>query len=207
MVPALELRRYLPVADWFRHNPFGIHGVAHAARVLVWADHLAQTIAGPSAIATEELRWAAACHDVGRVDDGIDPDHPVRAADWVLANLARERPEAIATLDLGLVAEICRWHTERDRSVPSLSLELLILKDADALDRARLGDLDPGRLRLARSLDLVEPAARLYRRTGEGRTATGESVLLAAAAVLGHQDDIVAQSADAAASRSSSSSR
>jgi uncharacterized protein len=177
------LESYLPEASWFRHNPFGIHGVAHAARVLVWTDWLARAIGGPSALAIEELRWAAACHDVGRENDGVDAEHPIRSAEWVRQNLVRVRPEVGVAVDVDLVAELCRWHTERDRAIPALSLELLILKDADALDRARLGDLDERRLRLACSRDLVEPAEVLYNRTGEGSHVTGSMVLKAAASI------------------------
>ena len=178
------LAGFLPEASWFRHNPFGIHGVAHAARVLVWSDALATAVAGPEAIARHDLLWAAACHDVGRVNDGVDPEHPVRAAEWVRSDLRRIRPDAVADVDLDRVAALCRWHTERDRTVPSLTLELLILKDADALDRARLGDLDPRRLRLARSHEFVRPAEALYARTGEGRGVTGARVLAEASRLL-----------------------
>lgn len=97
--------------------------MAHAARVLVWADHLARSIAGPSALALDELRWAGACHDVGREDDGVDPEHPIRSAAWVLGRFGRVRPGVVATIDLALVADLCRWHTEHDRAVPRLSLE------------------------------------------------------------------------------------
>jgi hypothetical protein len=175
---------FLPASAWFRHNPYGIHGVAHAARVLVWAEVLAGTVAGPQAIDRDALRWAAACHDIGRENDGIDPQHPARAAAWVLAKLRTVRPTA-TEVDVDRVAELCRWHTSSDRAVPRMTLELLILKDADALDRARLGDLDPGRLRLARARDVVALAEELYRRTGEGPEATGERVLAEAAELLG----------------------
>ncbi|MCC6312595.1 MAG: HD domain-containing protein [Thermomicrobiales bacterium] len=178
-----HLTRYLPEADWFRHNPYGIHGVAHAARVLVWSDTLAARMGGP--LRSEELRWAAACHDVGRVNDWTDPEHPARAAAWVAANLAALRPEAAAGFDLAFVAELCRWHTERDDRTMCRSPELDILKDADALDRARLGDLDPNRLRLARAHDLIEPAARLFEATGSGPQATGLVVLAMAERLLG----------------------
>lgn len=161
---ARDLLPYLADEAWFRFNPRGIHGAPHTTRVLVWADALAAAIAGADALRREELRWAAAVHDVGRRDDGIDLGHGRRSARWVVDHLARERP-ATARLDLGFVAELCRWHETPDREIGRLSLELLILKDADGLDRARLGDLDPGRLRLARSRAFIGPAERLERAT------------------------------------------
>ena len=181
--PALTV--YVPEPIGFRHNPHGIHGIAHAARVLVWVDELARSVAAPGALALEELRWAASCHDVGRLDDGRDPGHPRRSAEWVLANFDRVRPDAASDLDLSKLAELCRWHTAHDRSTPVVTLELLILKDADALDRARLGDLDPSHLRLARSLGLVALAQRLFDQTGDGPQASGSAVLAEAAVILG----------------------
>lgn len=175
-----DLGAFLPDPAWFRHAPFGIHGVAHATRVLVWADRLAAMTAGPGALRLAELRWAAACHDVGRMDDGIDPEHGDRSAEWALSHLAAARP-AVAGVDLGFVAELCRWHQPSDRDAARMTAELMILKDADGLDRARLGDLDPSRLRLGRSAGLVDAAERLYRATGEGANVTGAAVLAAAA--------------------------
>jgi hypothetical protein len=78
------------------------------------------------------------------------------------------------------VAELCRWHETRDAEIRRLSLELLILKDADALDRARLGDLDRGRLRLARTHDLVEGAVALERATNRYGWLTAGDVIEAA---------------------------
>ena len=102
-----SLADYLPDDGWFRFNPRGIHGAPHTTRVLVWAEVLADALAAPGAIRREELRWAAAIHDIGRVDDGIDPGHGVRSAEWVRRHLLAERPSA-AGLDLGFIADLCR---------------------------------------------------------------------------------------------------
>lgn len=174
------LKSYLPDPRWFSHNPYGIHGVAHVARVQVWAERLAREVAGPGALRLPELRWAAACHDVGRHDDGIDRKHGDRSAAWVLANLTVERPELTAGVDLAFVAELCRWHQPKDREAARMTLELMILKDADALDRARLGDLDPSRLRLGRSWGFVDAAEHLFAATREGPGVEGAAVLAAA---------------------------
>lgn len=176
---ASALHPYLPDEGWFRFNPRGIHGAPHTTRVLVWADAIAGAIAGPDALHREELRWAAAVHDVGRLDDGSDPGHGARSARWVLDHLMAERPTT-GNLDLGLIAELCRWHETPDRAIGRLSLELLILKDADGLDRARLGDLDPSRLRLATSRSLIGPAERLERATNRYGDLTATEVLAVA---------------------------
>ncbi len=179
-----ELQPYVADEGWFRFNPQGIHGAPHTTRVLVWSEAIADLLGRPGAVRREELRWAAAVHDVGRVDDGIDRGHGGRSAAWVRERLVTERPLA-SGLDLDVVAELCRWHEVRDQDIPGLTLELLILKDADALDRARLRDLDPGRLRLASSLGLVDAAARLERATDRYGEVTPEEVLHAAERLFG----------------------
>ncbi|CAA9547656.1 MAG: hypothetical protein AVDCRST_MAG19-508 [uncultured Thermomicrobiales bacterium] len=177
--PSSNLRSYLPDESWFRFRPRGIHGAPHTTRVLVWADAIANAVAGPGALRLEELRWAASVHDVGRVNDGTDQGHGTRSAEWVAMNLAETRPQTTG-LDLAFVAELCRWHEIPDPKIGRLSLELLILKDADGLDRARLGDLDPRRLRLARSLGLVAAAEELERATNRYGSVTAADILDAA---------------------------
>ena len=174
-----DLRPYLPDETWFRFAPRGIHGAPHTARVLVWTETIADAIAGPNALRREELRWAAAVHDVGRMDDGIDRGHGARSAAWVMERLPAERP-ATAALDLGFIAQLCRWHEVPDREIAQLNLELVILKDADALDRCRLGDLDPGRLRLAVSHSLIGAAEQLEQTTNDYGSVSGVDVLRAA---------------------------
>lgn len=170
---------FLPDEAWFRFNPRGIHGAPHTTRVLVWADVLARQVGEPGALRYDELLWSAAVHDVGRFNHGIDTAYGARSASGVRSTLATQRPPA-RTADLAFVAELCQWHEVQDRAIERLSLELLILKDADALDRARLGDLDPTRLRLARSVDFVEAAERLERATDDYGSVSVADVLAAA---------------------------
>ena len=178
-----ELLPYVADEGWFRFNPRGIHGAPHTTRVLVWSEAIADRLGRPDALHREELRWAAAVHDVGRLEDGVDRGHGERSAAWMRKHLASERPAARG-LDLDLVAHLCRWHEIRDRDIPRLTLELMILKDADALDRARLGDLDPRRLRLAISLRLVDAAARLERATNRYGEVRADDVLRAAESLV-----------------------
>jgi len=170
------LAHYLPDPSWFRHNPGGIHGVGHVSRVLWWAATIADAIGMASAIRREALLWAAAVHDVGRVDDGSDHGHGRRSAQWVTENLATYRPEN-ASLDLGFIAELCAWHVVPDHLIERLSLELVILKDADGLDRVRINDLDPSRLRLQHSAGLVEQARALERATRQVGVNCGLDIL------------------------------
>ncbi len=147
MKPA-DLEPYLPEPGWFRHNPGGIHGVGHVTRVLVWTARIVEDLVMPGAIRCEELLWAAACHDVGRVDDGKDPGHGTRSASWVATELVRRRPRT-RDLDLDFVQELCGWHEVPDHRIERMSIELLILKDADGLDRVRIYRPRPGAASLA----------------------------------------------------------
>ncbi len=173
-----DLTRYLPDDDWFRFAPRGIHGASHTTRVLVWASMLADRLAGSGALRRDELLWAAAVHDVGRENDGIDAGHGSRSAAWLHDRLVAVRPET-AALDLDFVAELCTWHETQDLDIPRLTLELVILKDADALDRCRIFDLDPARLRLAASHRLIEPAVALERATNRYGTTSAVDVVTA----------------------------
>lgn len=156
------LRPFLPDEAWFFRDPHGIHGVGHVTRVLFWADVLAAAQDGP--VRRDEVRWAAACHDVGRENDGYDPMHGARSGEWVLANLAAERPAA-SGCDLDLIAALCRCHDRECDATDDFWLELAIIRDADALDRARFwcnDRLDPSFLRLPESHALIGPNDDLF---------------------------------------------
>jgi len=155
-VPALDL--YRPRAEWYSHNPYGIHGLSHAARVLVWADQLVRRLEESTvAVDGEAVRWAAALHDIGRLDDGRDRQHGERSAAWLERNY-RLLPVALDARRLSAIAYICRWHVPRDGEAPAMTVELQCLKDADGLDRVRIFDLDARQLRLAAAQDLVDGA-------------------------------------------------
>ena len=149
--PVLDGYRSDP--KWYLVPPTWLHGDAHAARVMVWANLLGRWLKADGVVVDlEVVRWSALLHDVRRVNDGRDPAHGERAAAWILAggvpvlhNLGPERVDAIAAC--------CRWHVPPDSAAPSMTPELACLKDADALDRVRLGLAHVGPLRL--------PGARL----------------------------------------------
>jgi HD superfamily phosphodiesterase len=168
------LDQYIPQRDWFARTAWqcyaGTHGIGHITRVLVWTNHLAELLDRP--LRREELYWAAGLHDIGRHDDGIDAPHGERAATWVLRQFARERPAVAGQLDLEFIASLCRDHVRSDESISSWALELKILKDADGLERVRIHDLDPRRLRLPESPPLEPAAWELMRRSvANGNTA------------------------------------
>lgn len=144
-----------------------IHTMPHCARVLL----LALIIARREGFAeTEALAHAAIFHDTRRRDDGRDTGHGARAAYHYL-NFCKGR-EDIAYLPLA--AALMAWHDQPDADgVKAISARsggdaawlaaYRIFKDADALDRVRLGDLNPAMLRTQSARGMVDFAERLYR--------------------------------------------
>ena len=141
--------RFEPRAEWFRRSPYGIHGVAHETRVLMRQEGLAAD--------AEALGWAAAIHDSQRVDEGTDPQHGVRAAEWI----EQYRHGLPSSARLERAAYICRWHVHPDQEAP----DMMVFKDADALDRWRIGDLNPDFLRTKAAHKLLEVSCLLWRGT------------------------------------------
>lgn len=159
-----QIKQYEPDPRWFVHSPGGIHGLGHETRVLIWTQILAEMVRSEGlSVDAEVLGWAAAVHDTQRWDDGDDPDHGTRAADW-LAKDPRILPPAIP---LEQVLYLCRWHVPPDHWAPEMTTELRIFKDADALDRWRISDLNPSFLRTASAQKLLLPSYALYAQTAD----------------------------------------
>ena len=131
-------------AKWFTHDSH-LHGVSHTQRVYIHARRLVR-----------ELNWtednaglvlsAALWHDIGRSNDGRDPRHGARSAARVV-KLGLHASLSAADAQLALFA--VRYHCRSDgrgasraagQHDPERALRILwLLKDADALDRVRLG--------------------------------------------------------------------
>ncbi len=147
------LDSYRPMPEWFAHKPYGIHGMHHVTRVLVWADQIAQWMMEQGDdVDVAVVRWAAIVHDVGRWNDGRDPEHGTRAAQWV-EDKRGTLLSPLSDTQLQKLQYCCTWHVPRDELIPEKTNELICLKDADGLDRVRIGDLNPAYLRteIARS--------------------------------------------------------
>lgn len=129
--------------------PSAIHGPAHIHRVLLLSALVCQGEGVGERMVRQVFR-AASYHDVGRTFDGYDVDHGARSA-LRLAELTGQTGEALRELQAAVTA-----HARPDREMEAVvasfhpqnlprALELTrLLKDADNLDRVRLGDLDPG---------------------------------------------------------------
>jgi hypothetical protein len=171
---ALPLAALVPAPELFTRAST-LHGQAHVARVMVHAFRLIEATAWPQ----EAPRlWAAVyLHDIARTHDGRSDWHGSDAMrKFETLPLLRElfaqggvqdsdyEPIHTAVVHHSLPEELGREH-------PHWRLTSL-LKDADGLDRVRLGDLDPRYLRNPQAREMVRFAEALFERTN-GRVPTG----------------------------------
>jgi hypothetical protein len=118
----------------------------------------------------ESLRYAAMWHDMGRTNDGVDYFHGAKSAGKVVGLGLHEGIEPyVLEAALFAVTHHCgsEEHAERAidrmREPESMRRVFRVLKDADGLDRVRLGsgDLNPSYLRYEVSRTMVDRAWEL----------------------------------------------
>jgi HD superfamily phosphodiesterase len=135
-------------AEWFAQpaQTSWLHGVRHTQRVHIHARRLVRQLRWPEADANVVLT-AALWHDIGRVNEGWDPGHGRLSAERVVrCRLHTSLSEADARLALFAIRYHCLSDGHgslraADQDDPERALRILrLLKDADALDRVRLGD-------------------------------------------------------------------
>jgi HD superfamily phosphodiesterase len=166
--------------EWFFHHS-RLHGASHTKRVHIHAQRLLEQLGWDDADA-ELVLSAVLWHDIGRVGDGIEPGHggasAARADELGLsASLA---PAEAAVVRFAIVRHSLRDHGAEDYAAeladhpdparrlaePQRALRVLrLLKDADALDRIRLGFgecADPAQLRHPETVALIPFASQLY---------------------------------------------
>lgn len=162
--PNLPPNRFVPAPELFWHAS-ELHGQAHVSRVMVHAVRLVEAT-GQQALAPR--LWASVfLHDLGRLHDGVDHRHGAAAAERL-----REEPTLQARLaEAGLVAAdyraieaaVTAHSAPRDASRDHEHWPLIaLLKDADGLDRVRLGDLDVRYLRHPEAKTMVRFAQALF---------------------------------------------
>jgi HD superfamily phosphodiesterase len=109
---------------------------------------------GAASWEVEAVTHAALWHDIGRTHDGADYYHGAKSAGKAVGlglQIGLEERVREAALFAVTHHSGSEWHAEqaaaysRDREATLRVFR--ILKDADALDRVRLGDLDPSYLR------------------------------------------------------------
>lgn len=150
-------------SDFTRPVHAPIHGIGHLYRTMIACALIGQL--------TERPREAllafcgAYIHDLGRTNDGVDPSH---GANSVRLHFARYRAlwtkYHLTQLEQEWVKQAVVQHSSREymqRGDAGYAV-MAILKDADALDRCRIGDLNPDWLRFPESRRLVKAIAHLY---------------------------------------------
>lgn len=157
---------FIPLPEHFRH-PSHLHGQAHVGRVMVHALRLIEATGWEQ----EAPRlWAAVyLHDLARTHDGVCHTHGANAVSrWqkqeplqdhlISGGITMDDYEAIATA----VTLHCRPDKEMlPKDHPHWPL-CALLKDADGLDRVRLGDLDPKYFRLPQTRGMIGFAQKLF---------------------------------------------
>ncbi|MBR0339455.1 MAG: DUF1810 family protein [Alistipes sp.] len=143
-----------------------IHGIGHIYRTMVGCAYLGLLLERPR---DGFLAFCGAyIHDLARLTDFIEPEHGANAAKhyfdkfnalWNKYNITEEEREFIR--DAVTQHSGHRWMKRSDKGYDVMA----ILKDADALDRCRLGDLNVEWLRYAESRSLVELIAKIYSRS------------------------------------------
>lgn len=155
---------------WF-HNPQGIHALSHTKRVLLLS-LIISYLEKYSEEDTDVLCLASIYHDIGRTNDGYDPDHGLASYNKLVSkNLlvsTHYRDQEIlkflvqnhAIPDQSAYKKLNRYNLiDVDRTLRLYDA----FKDADGLDRVRISDLNPEYLRTASARRLLLAAHQLYR--------------------------------------------
>ncbi|MCI9233228.1 MAG: hypothetical protein HFH08_01370 [Bacilli bacterium] len=154
-----------------------IHGINHNERVLFWA-YVLSLQCGLDEVGTRIVLDASKYHDVGRINDLVDPSHGERSASAIIELVndpIYENPE-----NMKLLQAIVELHSLNDTDSEKVRKKygitdkktfytlFSILKDADALDRIRItymqdtvSCLNPAYLRLLYSKRLLLAAHEL----------------------------------------------
>lgn len=157
---------FVPLPQHFRHAS-RVHGQAHVARVMVHALRLIEATGWEHEAAR---LWAAVyLHDLERTHDGPCQRHGAAAVERWETQLPLQihiLSGGVLESDYAAIAHAVDVHCRPDSDEPSRDHPdwplVALLKDADGLDRVRLGDLDPSYLRLPQSLEMVGFAQALF---------------------------------------------
>lgn len=147
--------------DYFDFNS-DLHGYNHTKRVMILVKELGKYL--PYKREVELAYCAAFIHDMARTSDGLCYIHGERSSKLKLPlfkqlfldnGISENEIDEIsfAVLNHSLPIEVNKKH--------QYYITTAILKDADALDRVRLGDLDPNYLRFDKSVGLIPFATDL----------------------------------------------
>lgn len=171
----LQWRDFLYDRVSFNMPDSRIHAAGHCERVLLYALIIGYEIFGDNRHVLTALAHAAVFHDTRRQDDYLDTGHGARAAVYY-----RQFCDAAPDIDFMPEAQLMmKYHDIDDMRgkvgikhdfqgpLPRMFKLYDIFKDADALDRWRLGDdgLDPEFLRTEQAKGMVEYSHRIVNET------------------------------------------
>ena len=171
----LQWRDFLYSRVTFNMPDSEIHAAGHCERVLLYALIIGHEIFGGDPYVLTALAHAAVFHDTRRQDDYLDTGHGARAAVYY-------RQFCDETPDIDFIPEallMMKYHDIDDMrgkvgikrdfygSLPRMLMLYDIFKDADALDRWRLGSggLDPKYLRTRQAKAMLEYSHRIVDET------------------------------------------
>ncbi len=152
-----------------------IHALGHCERVLLYALIMGNRIFGDDGEQLEILAHSAVFHDTRRQDDYLDTGHGARAAVYYKEFCEENddityHPESVLLMRYHDLDDSKGYKAiENEFPADTRRVDKLydIFKDADALDRWRIGrnGLDPGYLRTPESRELVGYARNLVLET------------------------------------------
>ncbi len=155
------------------------HGSGHIERVLLLGALLC-LLEEEGEADTALLMDMCAYHDVGRVSDWLDEAHGARSS-YKLEELTGRAGEELKMIKAGVEAH-SRRDDEMDKVLraydpadPARCRRLaVLLKDADGLDRVRIGDLDPAFMRTPAAKSLVPFSQDLFKRYSAAQERLGQ---------------------------------
>lgn len=160
-----------------------IHGITHNERVALYACAIG-IIEGLDSKSLKILLQAAKYHDIGRKDrSGTTGEHGIRSAKIIEEKRAEILPD-FNDEEISIMKALCIGHNTTDSKIEEIIVAnnvsdvegckkmLMILKDADALDRVRLpryGKLKEELLRTEPAKRMVSTSKRLYEQYNEAK--------------------------------------
>lgn len=150
-----------------------IHGLGHIERTMLLGTLICSGEGFDSGV-TRLCLLACSYHDIGRVDDSRDFYHGSTSAGMLDDRKFEPFLETISDDDLNILKAAISSHSDHDSNIPQYEEKYGVLdhdrfmkvvrtiKDADNLDRVRIGDLDKAYLRQETSKGLPETAQWIF---------------------------------------------
>jgi hypothetical protein len=157
---------HLTDSMFFRSTLDSIHGIDHIYRTMIACALIGQLTQKPRAAL---LAFCGAyIHDLARATDGIENVHGANAALHYFDKFSELWDKyGLTAAERQQIKEAVRQHSIKETIMKGEDGYdvMAILKDADALDRCRLGDLNPAYLRYPQSRHLVRHIEYIYSKT------------------------------------------